>query len=83
MEFPNCVETSRDLLCESNLAFVPQIACSNMNKFTARKPQTLPIAAEATLDACRAFSLDRNMYSLNCLLQIVEVQIILTGLVHT
>ena len=84
-EFSNCIETSCDLLCESNLAFIPQIACSNMNKFTARKPQTPPTAAEATLDACRGFSLDRNMYSLNCLLQIIEVPIcnntflILTG----
>ena len=31
---------------------------------------TLPIAAQATLDACRKFSLDRNMYSLYCLLQV-------------
>ena len=31
---------------------------------------TLSIAAQATLDACRKFSLDRNMYSRYCLLQV-------------
>ena len=31
---------------------------------------TLPIPAQATLDACRKFSSDRNMYSRYCLLQV-------------
>ena len=40
------------------------------NGCDAAASMTLPIPAQATLDACRKFLLDKNMYSLYCLLQV-------------